>query len=233
MNSSAPAPPEPVAPWWHTVLVLLPLAAGSIASAHQHGLPNAHLPGMSSKLSSYVTVLAQEWFGVFLIWLALRHRGLSIDTLVSGRWQTRRAFLKDLGFAMAFLAVVVPLVGFLISRFHNAAENTIAGIVPRTPLELVIWIGLAATGGYCEELIFRGYLMRQFGAWTRSRVFGNLLQGVVFGLAHGYYFRVMIVVMLQGWLLGLLALWRKSLRPGILAHAIQDAVGGVVAFLHP
>ena len=40
----------------------------------------------------------------------------------------------------------------------------------------------------------------------------------------------MLVIMVQGWLLGLLAYWRKSLRPGMLAHGLQDAIGGVVAF---
>jgi uncharacterized protein len=34
----------------------------------------------------------------------------------------------------------------------------------------------------------------------------------------------------HGWLLGLLAYWRKSLRPGMLAHVLQNGVGGVVAF---
>jgi len=29
---------------------------------------------------------------------------------------------------------------------------------------------------------------------------------------------------------GLLAYWRKSLRPGMLAHGAQDALGGLVSF---
>ena len=100
---------EPIAPWWHTVLVLAPIATGSVASAYQHGLPNANVPGMSSRLSSYFTVLVEEWLVVFLIWLALRHRGLSFGSLISGRWQTLGSFLKDLGLAVGFLIVVVPL----------------------------------------------------------------------------------------------------------------------------
>src|ERR1700756_2180498 len=100
---------EPIAPWWHTLLVLVPLAIGSVASAYQHGLPNAHVPGISSRLSSYITVLLQEWLVVFLIWLAVKRRGLSIRSLVSGRWQTLGAFFRDLGLAVGFLIVVVPL----------------------------------------------------------------------------------------------------------------------------
>jgi hypothetical protein len=41
---------------------------------------------------------------------------------------------------------------------------------------------------------------------------------MVFGLAHGYYHKIMIVVMVQGWLLG------------VLAHGLQDGIGGLVAF---
>ena len=221
---------ELIAPWWHTVLVVVPIAIGSVASWYQHGLPNANLPGMSSHLSSYFTVLAIEWFPVLLIWLALRRRGLSISTLVSGRWQTLGMFFKDLGLAVGFLVVVVPLVGILASLLGGVAETAVANITPKTGLELTVWLGLAVSGGFCEELVFRGYLTQQFSAWTGSRALAVVLQGVVFGLAHGYYHWVMVAPMVQGWLLGLLAYWRKSLRPGMLAHGLQDALGGLVSF---
>ena len=48
--------------------------------------------------------------------------------------------------------------------------------------------------------------------------------------AHGYYGKAMLATMVHGWLPGLLAYWRNSLRPGMLAHGLQDALGGVVAF---
>jgi membrane protease YdiL (CAAX protease family) len=93
-----------------------------------------------------------------------------------------------------------------------------------------VFLSLAASAGFGEELVFRGYLTRQFSAWTGSSAFGLVLQGIAFGLAHGFYGKAMIAVMMQGWLLGLLAYWRKSLRPGMLAHWLQDSMGGVVAF---
>jgi membrane protease YdiL (CAAX protease family) len=102
---------------------------------------------------------------------------------------------------------------------------------PQTPLELVVFLILALSGSFSEELLFRGYLIRQFFSWTGSRAFATLAQAVLFGLGHGYYGWVMLVIMLQGWILGLLANWRKSLRPGILAHAIEDVLGGTLAFL--
>ncbi len=221
---------DPIAPWWHTVLVLLPIAVGSGAGYYQHGLPNANLPGMSSRLSGYFTVIAGEWLVILMIWLALRRRGLSIGSLVAGRWQTLGNFFRDLGLALGFMVVVIPAVAVVMHLLGAKTDSAVANILPKTWFELAVWLGLSATGGFCEELIFRGYLTRQFGAWTGSRAFGIVLQGVAFGLAHGYYGKLMLAIMLHGCLLGLLAYWRKSLLPGILAHGLQDALGGVVGF---
>jgi uncharacterized protein len=221
---------EPIAPWWHTVLVLAPIAIGSIASAYQQGLPNANLPGISHRLSSYFTVLVEEWFGVFLVWLALRRRGLAVGSLVSGRWQRPRAFFRDLGLAIGFMVVVVPLVGGLAYLLGADTNGAVANIPPKTALDLLVFLALSASAGFAEELVFRGYLTQQFSAWTGSGAIAVILQGIVFGLAHGFYGKAMLAVMLQGWLLGLLAYWRKSLRPGMLAHGLQDSIGGIVAF---
>jgi membrane protease YdiL (CAAX protease family) len=219
-----------VAPWWHTVMVFVPIGVGSVASAYQHGLPNLDLPGLSSRLSGYITVLAEEWFVVLLIWLALRRRGIALGSLISGRWNTAGAFLRDLGLAVAFIVVTVPVVGVLAHFLSNDANSAIANMTPKTVPELIVYLALAATGGFCEELIFRGYLMRQLSAWTGNALVAVGLQGVVFGLAHGYYLKTIPVVMVFGWSLGLLAYWRKSLRPGMLAHGLQDTLGGVVGF---
>jgi uncharacterized protein len=221
---------EPVAPWWHTLLVLAPIAIGSVASWYQNGLPNANIPGMSSKLSGYFTVLVGEWFIVLLIWLALRRRGLSFATLVAGRWQTPGAFFKDLGLALGFSVVTIPLLGLLGHLLGGDVAGIVANVVPRTGVELAVFLALTATASFAEELIFRGYLIRQFYAWTGSRVFAVLLQGVLFGLGHGFYRSHMPAIMVEGCLLGLLVTWRKTLRPAMLAHALQDSLGGFLAF---
>lgn len=233
MTTSANGKSEPAASWWHTLLVLLLLGIASVASAYQQGLPNAHLPGMTARLSSYFTVLFEEWFVIFVIWLWLRRQRLSMRSLVAGGWPTLGSFLKDIALAVGFLVVAVPLLGLLSYYFGGSADTTLVNITPKTRLELVVWLGTAATAGFCEELTFRGYLTRQFKTWTGSPVSAIVLQAIIFGLAHGYYYKTMTmgVVMLEGLLLGLLAYWRKSLRPGMLAHGLQDGIGGIVAFL--
>jgi uncharacterized protein len=217
-----------VAPWWYTALVLLPLAIGSAVSAYQHTLEHVNLPGVNARLSGYLTVLVEEWLVVFLVWLQGKRGGPSINDLVSGGWPKATAFLRDAGLAIAFLIVSVPLQQ-LVVRLLGTTSDPIS-FLPQSKLEAAVWVTLAATAGFAEELIFRGFLTWQFKAWTKSTIVAIVMQGLLFGLAHGYYFRDMLAVAAYGCLLGLLAWWRKSLRPGMLAHGLEDGVFGLLAF---
>jgi len=83
--------------------------------------------------------------------------------------------------------------------------------------------GVAVSAGVCEETVFRGYLQRQFRALSGSAVIAVLLPAVVFGVSHVYQgVRLASMVVLYGVLFGSLALWRRSLRPGIVAHVWSD-----------
>jgi uncharacterized protein len=223
---------ETLAPWWHTALVLTALGVLSVAAGYQRGVPNAHIPGLNSKLSGYLTIFVAEWLLVLLIWLALRRRGLTIGSLVSGRWETLGGFLKDLGLAVGFVVAIIAIEQGLSVLLHANSDTGLERIMPTTALELAVYLIAAATGGFCEELIFRGYLMQQFSAWTGSSAAGLISQGILFGLGHAYYgWKLMLIIMLHGSLLGLFTYWRKSLRPAMLAHGLQNVLGGVVAFI--
>ena len=54
---------------------------------------------------------------------------------------------------------------------------------------------------------------------------------MIFGLGHGYQgSRMMVVIGVYGSFFGILAHFRKSLRPGMMAHASQDALAGLILF---
>lgn len=223
--------PEAVARPWHTVFILALFAIASIASTYQKGFPNANLPGVSRALSGYFTVIALEWFAVGLIWFALKRRGFSVGDLISGGWHSIGNFFRDVGLGVGFMVVVIALQVPFQHIFKTGPDSNVANIIPRSLIELVAWLLLSATAGFCEELIFRGYLTRQFCAWTGSAALANILQAIAFGLSHGYYLNaVMIFIMIHGWALGLLSGWRKSLRPAMVAHGLRDSLGGTVAF---
>jgi hypothetical protein len=77
---------------------------------------------ISVRLSGYLTVFAEEWLLVLLIWLALRHRGFSLGGLVSGRRQNLGAF-KDFGLAVGFLLVLGALLMTLTRLFGGPQDH--------------------------------------------------------------------------------------------------------------
>jgi membrane protease YdiL (CAAX protease family) len=96
---------------------------------------------------------------------------------------------------------------------------------PLGGLEVTLWVIMAITAGSCEELVFRGYFQKQFLGLTRSAAFAVLAQAVLFGICHRYQgVKQVILISVLGALFGILAQWRKSLRPGMIAHAWADAL---------
>lgn len=215
-----------VAPAWHTAVVLLALLGLSVAGARSGSLPFANSYG---RAGGYVLVMAVEWAVVAFIWYGVSRQGGSLRDLVGGGWPRPVAVLRDLGIAVGFLVpslFVLNGLGYLLKAAPNQA---IRNMLPRSPAEVAIFLMLTATAGFCEELIYRGYLQRQFAALTRAAVGGIVLQGIAFGVSHGYQgWKFMLIITVFGSLFGLLAHWRRSLRPCMLAHFLQDGIGGLV-----
>src|SRR5437899_10986878 len=129
------------------------------------------------------------------------------------------------GFMRGMASFATAFVTSLAIGGHNTQF-----MLPHRGIELTFWIALSVTAGICEETIFRGYLQRQFMALTKSAPAGILLSAATFGAAHTYQgFRMVILIGLYGAMFGILAYWRGSVRPGMIAHAWQDSLNGVLA----
>jgi membrane protease YdiL (CAAX protease family) len=101
-------------------------------------------------------------------------------------------------------------------------------MLPAGVLEIALWIALSISAGVCEEVVFRGYFQNQFLALTGGRGIALVMQAALFGVSHGYQgMEACLKIALYGLLFGAIALWRKSLRPGIIAHAWTDIAAGL------
>ena len=179
----------------------------------------------------YLVVMVMEWMTVAFIWFGVNRHGVRTADLVGGGWPRITAFLRDLGIAVGFVlifgGVVLSGLGHLLKATPPAAMRT---MMPQNRSDLILWVMLSFTAGFCEEAIHRGYLQRQFAALTNSAAAGIVLQGIVFGLAHGYQgWKLMLLIGIYGMFFGWLAHWRRSLRPGMLAHFLQDTAGGFIS----
>lgn len=100
-------------------------------------------------------------------------------------------------------------------------------LAPSTPFECLLWLCVSVAAGFCEELIFRGYLQQQFSLISGKAAIGAALSALCFGLAHGYEgARVMFAITVFGLLFSMLAIRTRSLKPGMIAHAWHDLITG-------
>ena len=178
---------------------------------------------------TYLALVAAEWGLFYYVWgVGLRRAGVKARDIVGGRWSGLRDVLSDAALALGLLAVWM-IVQMALSRLLGAGQAaSVKSLLPRGPAEVALWIPLSASAGFCEEFVFRGYFQRQFEAFTRSRWIALVLQAVLFGVSHGYQgTQACLKIAIFGVLFGLLALWRKSLRPGMLAHALTDISAGI------
>jgi membrane protease YdiL (CAAX protease family) len=230
MDNSISPGTRPVAPLWHLLCVLLLLAAWVALSFH-----HAHVaPGLSPRIYGYLLVIGIEWFIFAFIWFGLRVQRVPFSSLFGEISTKIRKILLDIGIALLFLVaanIVLSLLGALlrVSQHNDAIKQ----LIPQTPLEIAVYLLVTLTAGICEETIFRGYLQRQFTFLTGSVAAGALIQGIVFGLAHAYQgWKMILIIAVYGCMFGALALWRRSLRPGIIAHFLQDSISGIFLARH-
>jgi membrane protease YdiL (CAAX protease family) len=202
-----------------------------MAAAAVHG---GHNPAaqIHHRLLGYAISMAAEWLIFGFIAIGPLWRGPSLKAL-GGRFSpTLRSVALDLGVAVAYLLaadVLLAALGSFLGHLMKAGiTESLKNALPHTILEDAVFLLVALTAAICEETIFRGYLQRQFAGWTRNAAAGIVLQGIAFGAAHAYQgTNHIIVIAVFGCMFGWLAWWRKSLRPGILAHFLQDAIGGL------
>src|SRR5580693_7435371 len=105
-------------------------------------------------------------------------------------------------------------------------------LAPVTGLEMMLFLVLSISAGFCEELVFRGYLQQQFARMGRRIWVGVALSALVFGGAHGYEgVAGVLLIAAYGAMFGVLALLRRGLRTGMIAHAWHDSISGVALVL--
>lgn len=234
----APAPAQPTADSYtrvaspiHTVVVLIVLGAWAyLAKIFADHLGAAASP---NRVRGYLVTICLEWFVFALVVVGVRWSGASVLLVVGERWRSVRQLLRDIGIAAGFWIVAVALLWLFskLLRVPDVAHN-MKFMMPHSGVEIALWVAMSVTAGICEETIFRGYLQRQFIFLTKNVPAGILLSAVAFGAAHAYQgFRFVALIALFGAMFGILAYWRGTVRPGMIAHAWQDTLGGVVSAL--
>jgi len=180
-------------------------------------------------------LLLFEWTWFFIAWVGICKYGkVSFRQLIGGKWYRSSEIFRDLGLGLLTFAILLMTGAFLqqlLARFQNDS-TVMRSMSPQNSVEATAFMALALTAGFVEEFVFRGYLQAQFTAITGNVVVASILQLLLF--IQGHYFQGLlrlIPVGVIGLLLTLVALWRKSLKPGIIGHALGDGLGSILFLL--
>jgi membrane protease YdiL (CAAX protease family) len=185
----------------------------------------------------YVLIFIWEWVQLWYVWFGVRKTGTTLRTLIGGRWNSFGSCAKDfgLGFAVWLLWMVsVSILAYMMptSVSGQHTQDLARALIPRTGLEISLWIPMSIAAGICEEVVFRGYLMRQLYDMSKSMPAAVIGQALIFGIVHSYQgISGIIIVFFMGLCLGCLAVWRRSLRPGMITHALYDGLLGLIMYL--
>lgn len=223
-----PTPPQPIAPWWHTALLIaMILGASVLGSVHgqSSGLSEHHL-------RFYAVTIVWECVLAALVWWGIKMRRVPLRQLLGERRAGAKAWFTDFGAALIFwvmAVIVLAAISTVLRLLHlMQIQKAVIALAPQGAREAALWVALSITAGIVEELVFRGYLLQQFAAIGGRVWLGVIVSSLLFGAAHGYEgVGSMIAIVAYGAMFCALTIQRKSLRAGMMAHAWHDSVTGI------
>lgn len=186
-----------------------------------------------ARLAWYRTLVAELWAQaacVALLWLLLHRSPALLGLKKTTGWQLWVSVALVSAFAL-LLAVAIIRLGRLVRRKRVKLQKDAALRSPHSTSELRWWVAVSLSAGFCEELIFRGFLIWLFqpmlGWWGSAG-----LSLLAFAAAHAYQgMNGVIAVGAVGALFTLVVFVCGSLWAAIAIHVLLDLQQGLAAWL--
>jgi len=182
------------------------------------------------KIMSYRRIVLVLWIAAIAAWLTLRSSVFFIWPAVRQSALQRIGVPFVLGLVVTFAAGSLLQV-VLVRRKARAREKmlqalkNLAFILPVTQEERSWFALLSVTAGICEEVLYRGFLIRYLsnGPFHASLGIALVVASIAFGLGHTYQgLSGIIGTTLMGALMAVIFLTTGSLWLPMALHAIID-----------
>ncbi len=223
---------ENLAPRWHTALLVSLIVAvaltGTLLTRGTSATPAAAVGAnrLTDRLVGvYAPVFLVDW--ALVVYVSRVGRGANALPRLVGRMpRTVRQIAGTVALALAGILVIE--VAEMLAAMWSGGGHGGGALVPMALPERLVWIAFAVTAGFCEEVIYRGYLQTQLVALTGRVGAGIALAALLFGIAHlDQGLAPAIRFAGYGVWFGVLAHRQRSLVPGILCHVALDAFSGL------
>lgn len=138
-------------------------------------------------------------------------------------------------FLLLYLLDLYLEAGNQRSREDTRRDLKRMGFMPTTATQFLNFIFLAVAAGFCEEVIYRGfmitYLRELFGDDPLATAGVLIIPAVSFGLGHFYQGgKATVKIILMAVLFGFFYLRTETLWPLMLLHTAIDIVGGLLSW---
>lgn len=165
------------------------------------------------------------------LWVTRARTWESLRFVIPHGWRMWVSIALVLAVTFVHIQTIVRIARSKRIKRIKMGQPHVQRLIPRTGAELAWWLGLSLSAGFCEEFVFRGYLIWLFqpfvGLWGAAA-----LSVVMFGLAHAYQgTRGIVTTGVVGAMLTLVVLVLGSLWPAIVLHALLDIGQGLLAWV--
>lgn len=176
-----------------------------------------------------ITTVIFQWAFFGLIYLSVFRE----QTFLLGLGFRKIRWL-DFAWAISFLLTAMLILqglAWILAQIGMPMLGEVGLLIPTDLSGRLVWVGVSFTAGFCEESMFRGYLMTRLRliAGFKSWVWPVVISAVAFGACHAYQgWPGFIVISVYGAMFSLLYIRTGSIWPGIIAHTFQDLLALVV-----
>jgi membrane protease YdiL (CAAX protease family) len=165
------------------------------------------------------------------LWLFEARAWESLRLIAPHGWRLWSAIGLVLMLVITYARTVIRIARSKRPKRIQMGYPHVEKLAPHTRSELGWWLAVSLSAGFCEEFVFRGYLIWVFqpllGLWGAAA-----FSVVVFAAAHAYQgAKGILATGVVGSLLTLVVLISGSLFPAIALHVLTDIGTGLVAWL--
>jgi len=145
------------------------------------------------KILTYQRIAVVEWTAALVAWMVLRSQ---VFLLWPGG---RHSALQKLDMSFVLGLVLAFTIGSLLQAYLTrrnvklrektlGAFKRLAFILPVTREERAWFAAVSITSGVCEEVLYRGFLIRYLSdfPWHAGLLIALGISSIAFGMAHGY-----------------------------------------------
>lgn len=166
------------------------------------------------------SLLALHWLSVVVVIRVLHGNGLRLAQVGLVTSLRSGALLVA---SLVAIGVVLAILREEMGGGEPVWQGPTAGLHLTTPAQRGAWIVASISAGFCEELVYRGFGITLLRARGLGAGLAVVLSTVSWVLIHGVGGVLSFVPhFVVGLLFAGLFLWRRSLAPVMLVHALVD-----------